>query len=311
MLSKIKSFVSVSIYVTNSTYKFLEESLEKLLNIIEQTFERYEIILVHDSISDFPAHIIDILKQKQFKHIILLDLAYYHGTERAMTAAADLSVGDFLIEVDYPLSNFSEDSFHTLFTKATESGIDILGAIPRNSKKISSTLFYLLVRKLQITPDILKTEALRIISRRVLNHVLRERNSFRYRKISYALSGFKYQSIEFYDLIIENYQTRKHRTSLASDIITGFSRIGSTTSRILTALFASFSLGIGLYSIIIRLIGLPVSEGWTTIMIFLSIGFSGLFTVLNIISRTVEITLREIQHTSPYTVQEVVRLDNK
>lgn len=311
MKSATDAFVSTVVYVSRDNTDAMLGLVPDLVRSLKRDFRSYEVILVHDSPEKFPDTEIKRLNEAGAEHIVLLDLAYHHGIERAMTAGADLSVGDFVIEIDYPILGTIDDLPMDLYTSATENAADIVGLVPGNSKRLGSSLFYRLLRRLGTTSDVLQTEAMRIVSRRVLNRVLKERNSFRFRKISYALSGFRYETISRSDALIPNFTNRRARFSLATDVLTSFSRFGSSVARGLSVAFGVLSILLGAYGITIRLLGMPISEGWTTLMLFLALGFSGVFFILFSLSRTIEISLQEIQNTSPYTVREVVRIDNR
>lgn len=54
-----------------------------------------------------------------------------------------------------------------------------------------------------------------------------------------------------------------------------------------------------------------VMEGWTTTMLFLSFGFSGMFCILSLIARFLIILYDEIASVKPYIYMNVEKISGK
>ena len=311
MSSPVDIFVSALVYIPDANRHIALASVPDVVKSMKQCFRSFEVILVNDSREKISLQEIGNLKNSNIEHVILLELAYHHGVERAMTAGADLAVGDFVIEFDYPLIQFPLEIPGKLYEIAARESADIVALTGKNGSRPSSIIFYGILRRILSNDQILKTEAVRLVSRRALNRVLKERRRFRFRKVLYQVSGFRYHVEKDITIKIKENVNQRKRFRMALDILTSVARLGSALSSYLSVVFILISIAVGVYSIIVRLSGLPISEGWTTIMLFLSIGFAGLFTVLFLASRTIEMILDEVQNADPYTVREVIRLDNK
>ena len=187
---------------------------------------------------------------------------------------------------------------------------DIVVAMNASSSKWTSRLFYYILRKCNITDVPMGTDLIRLISRRALNSILQERRSFRFRKLLYARSGYKNTALINENLSVFSEKEPKARLALATDVLTSFSRMGSSVARWLAAIFLLVTLSIAVYAVVIKLSGLPIAEGWTTLMVFLCMAFSGVFIILSVIARTVELILLELQHTKPYRVRDITPIGN-
>lgn len=311
MTYKIEPFLSAIVYIPPNQRGIVFHFLPKLLNALKNDFKVFEIILVNDSNSPLDTDKLKELLPDLREKLIILDLSFEHGLEKAMTAACDLAVGDIIMEFDYPVLEMDEFIPRKIYQDSIESASDIFSYTSKKARKLGSFFFYFLLKKLGVTNKSLKTESIRIISRRAMNKILKERRSFRFRKILYVLSGYRYTTKEEESIQILPSYKGVNRLELAMDVLMSFSKFGSSTSRYLSLLFLLASIGAGVYSIVVRYLGFPVSDGWTTIMVFLTFGFSGLFAILTGISRTLQLILKEVQNSDPYSVREVSKLSNR
>lgn len=307
MIWPAEVFVSAIVYVPREARSAALSMVPEILTALSWAFKEYEVILVNDSGA--------VLDKEQLasagRNIVIVDLAYEHGRERAMTAGDDLAVGDFIFEFDYPLEYVPTNLLGRAYETAGRERADIVALTCRESQAWASRAFYRLLRRLGVTSHQMATESVRLVSRRALNSMLKERRSMRFRKLMYLFSGFRYVREEDGRLNMVKDQGTLGRFSLAVDLLASMAQIGSSLSRILSVVFVLISAAMAVYAVTVRLIGFPVAEGWTTLAVFMAMGFGGVFGVLWLISRMVEITLEEIQNTTPYKVREVTRLDNR
>jgi dolichol-phosphate mannosyltransferase len=306
-----KAFVSCIIYVDACLDDAMLDFIERTDTYLRSNFSTHELILVNDSGRTITDGVLELIDDENEQNIVLLDLACRHGLERAMLAGSDLAIGDFIFEVDYPEPNLPPECLGTMFNYAQEHGADIVGGTSRQFQPVMSTLFYKTLARLQMSEDPFATEVLRLVSRRALNRALNDRRNIRYRKLLYSSSGFRSDRVDLGDVRISVPHRQSYRLALGLDVISASSRFGSSTAALLAMVFLAVSLAVGVYAFIVWLIGMPVAEGWTTLMGLLSIGLTGIFAVLSLIARMLSILLDEVQNAEPYKVREVVRLGNK
>lgn len=312
-LTKEKNVLSVVVYVKDDG-EIIEDFLLQIDNLLKQRFEAYEYILVNDFSTDDSIERVKGITDQIHGNVTTVNMAWRHGLELAMLAGLDLAIGDFILEFDSVLIDYDVQVVLDIYNKCLE-GFDIVSAIPSNSQRLSSKVFYKTLKKISYKNMELTTETFRIISRRALNRVLSSKEKTKYRKALYHYSGFATETIK-YDV---KKITGKSRTStslsdrvkLANDVLISFTNIGTRVAVTLSLFFlaiALFMLGYTLYSYFNVE---NIEPGWTTIMLFLSFSFSGVFFILAILSKYITVLLIEVQEKPLYVYQSVEKLSNK
>ena len=183
---------------------------------------------------------------------------------------------------------------------------------PTKERKRSSRVFY---KTLGIFSDDLHliTETFRLVSRKMINRSSRTNEVFSYRKANYHFTGLKSKLLNYTSLINKKNQRESSifsRLSLASNILIYYSSIGTRVSLFLSLSFLLMSILVGVYVIIRFIIDHnSIQAGWSSIMLFLSLSFCGLFGILALISKYVEVLLRETKSISPYTYRSIEKLN--
>ncbi|MBK8574726.1 MAG: glycosyltransferase [Elusimicrobia bacterium] len=310
-MSKEKIFLSVIVYSHNDE-KFIGPFLKKLSLSLMTHFENFDVTIVDDFSSDATTKEIRSVAKELPCTINLITLAWPHGQELAMLAASDFVIGDFIIEIERPEFNYPDDIFITLFKRATEGGCDVVSASPETGGRILSKVFYTLLEKLSPLKFEVGTEDIRLLTRRVLNRVTNDKNKVRFRKVLYKYSGFKYDNIVYRPTAVGVHRGKGWRDRLRTgiDTLVLFTDLGTKLAGFFSLVFLTFSVGVGLYALLTFFIRKDIASGWTTLMVVLSFGFSGIFLVLTLISKYLSITLVEVQKTRLYTVQNVERLES-
>ncbi len=95
---------------------------------------------------------------------------------------------------------------------------------------------------------------------------------------------------------------------MGSDILFYFTNIGMKLCVYVALLFLLITLFGGSYAVYIYMTSANVIQGWTTLMAFLSAGFSGVFLVLAILSKYLNLALREMSSTPRYTVKSIEKI---
>lgn len=306
---KEKTFISAVVYVYNSE-KVIKEFIINLDKTLQQKFEVYEIILVNDCSEDNTRHIIESLNKKLTGNLTLLNLAWMHKKELAMLAGSDLAIGDFVFELESTKPDYAFTILFDIYEKALE-GYDIVSAYPEGKTKKKSKLFYKLLNKLSHLDVDLVSETIKVISRKALNRALLERGRIRYRKAIYKYCGFPNIAISYKPINKKRADDEIsfiEKVSLASDIFVIFSDIGTQIAMLFSLFALIMSLAIGLYAVVVYINFKSILSGWTTLMLFLSLGFSGVFLVLTVIAKYISTILQEQRKTSLYIVESIEKL---
>lgn len=306
--NKEKNYVSAVVYAHNNE-KNIKDFINKINNVLNNTFEKYEIIFVNDASTDKTREIISEESKLITTGIVTtINMSFLYGVETAMNAGIDLAIGDFVfefdsIELDYDLSLITDIYFKSL------EGYDIVSAVP-NNVKMTSKMFYKVFNKYANMENQLRTERFKIISRRGINRVDSMNVKIPYRKAVYANCGLKQTFIQYkVSPSSQGKSTIKDRRELAIDSLLLFTDIGYRISIFMATIMLLFSVFVAIYSIFIFVNGNPVA-GWTTTMLFLSFAFFGLFSLLTILIKYTQLLLN-LQFTKQDYIIEGIEKDTK
>lgn len=308
-ITKEKNFISIVTYIYNND-EYIEDFLKKLDNILKENFESYEFIIVNNDSDDNSVNKIKSISKYINGKITIVNLAWKHNIELAMLSGVDIAIGDFIFEFDSPVIDFEVDEIINVYNKCL-TGYDVVSCIPNESIKLTSKIFYKFLNKISYRNMELTTETFRIISRRALNRVLRSKEVLRYRKALYHYSGFETTTIGYNPIksnVKKNDITFGEKVNLSSNILIGFSDIGAKLTNLISLVFFIISIGMGIYTINSYFTLDNIQAGWTTTMLFLSLGFTGLFLILSILARYMVIILTEIQDKPKYVFKSIDKL---
>ena len=308
-MNKEKNFVSAVIYVHN-VEKRIAAFLQMVKQVLEENFEHSEIICVNDCSSDTSVDQIQTVSKETWStNISVLNMSYFHGMELAMNAGVDLSIGDFVFEFDSTVIDYEIGQIMQVYRRALE-GFDIVSASPNRKQRFTSRFFYRMFDQFSYLSYHMRTESFRILSRRVINRISSMNKSVPYRKAVYANCGLKTDNI-VYQVIgkAEDWdkEEKKYRKRLAIDTLILFTDVGyrfSITMTILMMLLAIFVVG---YTVVTYLFSTPV-EGWTTTILFLSVAFFGLFGILTVIIKYLQLIMELIFKRKRYNYESIEKL---
>ena len=304
----INIHVSAIIYMSNNERTKVLKSISNINESLKNNFQSYEIILVNDSGNLMSISDQDVLKAHDARNITILNMAYFHDRENAMLAGTDLSNGDFVFEFDYPIIKIETKTLVDLYNLSANNEADIVAFYNQNQERTTSQLFYGFLKRFGYTDNMAHTECIRMISRRALNEILKERRSFRFRKLLYSKSGYLSLTKNNDNIQYVNNRPNGMRIRHALDILMSVAKVGSSVSKLLSLVCIAFTLIVSIYALAIYFADLEISAGWTTLMLFLGFGFSGIFMILFTMSRTLELLFWEIQKTAPYQIRDVSKV---
>lgn len=308
--NKEQNFVSAVIYVHNAEDR-IERFLAMVMEVMEQNFEHSEIICVNDSSEDGSLSIIrKVSKAAEKTSISVVNMSYYHGLELAMDAGMDLAIGDFVFEFDNTVADFNSSVIMEIYRHSLE-GYDIVSASPNRKERLSSRLFYRIFAKFAAVSYRMNTESFRVLSRRVINRVSSMNKTAPYRKALYANCGLKTDCIR-YEVTGEWSKARdrkeqRYRMDLAADALILFTEVGYRFSMTMTVVMMLMSIFMTVYSLVTYFVIHPV-EGWTTTILFLSVAFFGLFGILTIIVKYLQLLVDMVFKRKHYSFESIEKL---
>lgn len=310
MVNKEKNFASAVIYVHNAE-KTIAKFLGTIIEVMQLNFEHSEIICVNDASDDSSiGKIKKVSEVASTTSVSVVNMSYFHGLELAMNAGVDMAIGDFVFEFDNTNPDFDRNVIMQIYCRSLE-GYDIVSATPDRKEKFTSRLFYKVFDRFSDIKYKMTTESFRVLSRRVINRISSMNKTIPYRKVLYAGCGLKTDNVK-YKVLTDNCsehdkREKSYRTDLAVDTLILFTEVGYRFSMVMTVLMMLVSIFMIVYSIVVYAASNPVA-GWTTTILFLSVAFFGLFGVLTIIVKYLQLLVNLVFKRKHYSFESIEKL---
>jgi dolichol-phosphate mannosyltransferase len=311
MENKEKNFASAVIYVHNAENR-IEEFLKMIISVMEDNFEHSEIICVNDGSVDYSLSLIKkVSLNAKTTSVSVVNMSGFHGLELAMNAGMDMAIGDFVFEFDNTFIDYDKSEIMNIYNRSLQ-GYDIVSAAPDRKERFTSRLFYKAFRRFTNVQTSMHTESFRVLSRRVINRINSMNKTVPYRKAIYASTGLRTDTIIYKPLLDKNYSNldkveNKYRSGLAVDSLILFTELGYRLSIAMTVLMMVMSVFMIIYSIVIYATAHPV-EGWTTTVLFLSVAFFGLFGILTVIIKYLQLLINLVFKRKQYSFESIEKL---
>ena len=310
MANKEKNFASAVIYVHNAENR-IENFLKTIIGIMEENFEHSEIICVNDSSDDNSLSLIKKTSENaSTTSISVVNMSYFHGLELSMNAGLDMSIGDFVFEFDNTCLDFKPSVVMDIYNRSL-GGYDIVSASADRKEKLTSKMFYTLFDRYTDVSYKMSTESFRVLSRRVLNRIESMNKTIPYRKAIYANCGLKTDNIKYQVVNQVSLSTDKKeknfRSNLAVDSLILFTEIGYSFAKAMTIFMMCMSIFMIVYSVVIYTTSNPVA-GWTTTILFLSVAFFGLFGILTIVIKYLQLLVDLVFKRKQYSFESIEKL---
>lgn len=192
-MNKEYKFVSAVIYMHNEQ-KNIKTYLSIVHKFLSEHFTKYEIICVDDASSDnCVKNVHSVVEQESLENVTLITMSTFQGRELGMEAGVDLSIGDYVYELEW-IDMFDTDTYADklweAYSKAIQ-GYDVVTYSSKENKGLGSVVFYSLYNRSNRSYTELTPERFRIVTRRAINRVSRMNKSIVYRKALYANSGLR------------------------------------------------------------------------------------------------------------------------
>lgn len=297
--TKEQNFISavVSCSDVESTKKFLE----KLYEIFNEHFLQYEIIVATNKTID--KNNFRVFSEKLQKPISIIKLSKNQTHEQCMNAGLDAAIGDYVYEFD--TVNIQAQSMTLVWNAYEKSlqGYDIVSVCPVREAKSSKT-FYRIFNKYSESGHNIRTDIFRLVSRRAINRVHAISKNLPFRKASYAVSGLKIAEIEFEG---KARTANSGQLDLAVDSIVLYTNFAYKAGLAFSLLMLCGTVGIAIYSFIFYLIKNPV-PGWTSTALIITCGLTGVFAILTLVLKYLQLILRIVFQRQQYLVESIDKL---
>lgn len=311
--SKEKNFISAVLYAHNAD-KDIRATLEKLYSVLEANFDHYEIICVNDASTDQTRQEISTFSKALNTAVIsVINMSSFQGIELSMNAGVDLAIGDFVYEFDSVIMDYDVQLITDVYRKALDEGCDIVAAVPEHTSGKASRFFYKIFNRYSLSNTPIQQEVFRILSRRAINRVKSLNRTLVYRKAVYATCGLRTAAVRYdnqkrkRDL---NAEEKANRIDLAADSLILFTNAVQKLSLYICIFFLGTTVIIGIYTWGAYFSAHKPVEGWTPLMLFLSIGFFGIFLILTVTLQYLSVILRLVYKKRQYLIESIDKITN-
>ena len=293
-----------------------EKTISQVVHDLVEEFARhdskYQIVLVNDG---SPDNTFDVIKSISMENanIIAVNLSKNYGQHAARMAAIPFLKGEYIVYMDddgqHPVSGIFQ-----MLEKLEEGNYDVVYALFRQKKhslfkRITSKINTATLNFLTGKPKDVKNSSFSIMRRYVLEEMKKYKSPFP------SWTGFVMQitrnisnvELDHYERISgkSNY-TLKKMIKLYINSMTGFSIVPLRISSVIGVVVAILGFGIGIYSIINKLVHPSIPVGYTSIIaVILFIG-GMLMMMLGLLGEYVGRIYMINNNLPQYTIKEVV-----
>ena len=304
--NKEKNFASAVVYCYNDA-KTIGSFIENLDKTLADNFLKYEIVVVDDYSKDDSVEIVKkYASHKEGKVISVLKMSSYHGVEPSMNAGLNLAIGDFVFEFDCAYADFDWSIMIQIYKKSL-TGYDIVNALPNEKPESSMATYLRLFNHYAKLQHPLGIDTCRVISRRAINRVHSITQTIPFRKIAYANCGLEMTDVEYTPSCPIPAEKRKMPLSKAIDSFILFTDLAFRISITLAVIMFLVTIAMGVYAIVLNFFMTPVA-GWTTTIVFLSLGFAGLFVILSMVIKYLQTLVNLVFKKKDYLFESITKL---
>lgn len=300
-MSKEHNFVSAVVYIEDEASQTLG-FLQMLASCLDEHFEQYEIIAVNSLGENLCSASLRELARGITKPLTVLNMSAGQPHEQCMNAGLDITIGDYIYEFDAAVMSYPGEIIYQAYEAAMQ-GNDIVTVCPKEEKG-TSHLFYSIFNRHSGSVHKLRTDAFRLVSRRALNRAHAMNENLPYRKAAYAACGLKSVELEFVSVAGKQATKSDNPIELAFDSLILYTNFGYRFSLGFSLLMLLGTVAMGIYTLVIYLVGNPIN-GWTTTMLALTAGLTGLFAILTMILKYLSLILKLIFQKQRYLVESI------
>lgn len=308
--NKDDNFVSAVIYVYNCEDK-IQDMLKNVNEILSEKFKTYEIICVNDASTDNSlSRIREFKKTLKYGMLSVINMSYYQGVEPAMNAGVDMAIGDFVYEFDNLITVGEKKIVLDIYDKCI-NGFDIVSASNEECKNKYSERFYKIFNKYSSMKYKIYTENFRILSRRAINRIQSMTRLIPYRKALYANCGLKICNIKYKckENKVKKIDKEEYRNKIetATNSLILFTNIGYRFAFKMCITMAIIIIILSIYAISKLISGCTLS-GWITTALLLSFIFGGLFVLITVAIKYMEVLVKIILKKYNYIIETVEKI---
>lgn len=289
---------AVLVLNSHDQQKAVEEAIVNLDATIGQHFKHYELILVQNATVQFDLAAVEV-------PYILVDLFTKQNQQAALAAGVDMAIGDYILEIPEIVEGMDYSYLIQMYQKSQENN-DFVFLAPAETSFLSKVYYRILSRHFKHLQEKNMTSALMTLSsRRGQNRIAELGSRVVNRNLSYLLSGLRTETISS-AIAYRNHRSFSENIIFSLDTLLYYTNIIMVfLQRIAYVFFTIFLIGL-VYSLILRFTR-DIVEGWASLFVLSSFGFSGVFFILSIVVRYLYHILRNTNRSQDYIYRDVIR----
>lgn len=256
--------------------------LSRMIPVLDKISPSYEVIFILDPSTDNTEEII-LEENKNNEKVKLIVMSRRFGQPAATMAGIRACDGEYCVIIDVDLQDPPE-LVSDMYMKATD-GFDVVYAKRKSRqgetiiKKAIAKLGYFLINRLSDISIPENTGDFRIINRKVISHLVQLNESHGFLRGLVAFVGFK-QTFIMYDRDARLANNSKYNSFTGSiriglNGLIGFSTRPLFIMAVVGFIIALVSFCIGMYYLVTKLSGVPITPGLSTTVILITF-FSGI-----------------------------------
>lgn len=311
-MSRPKLSVVIPVFNEEETIVELDRRLQALLTNLPAIGADWEVIFVDDGSRDQSRALLSQLAQRERRYR-LIGFSRNFGHQFAITAGVDRAAGDAVVVMDADLQDPPYVVAEML--EKRREGFDVVYGVRKKRKgenlfkRATAALFYRLIRSITGVEIPLDAGDFRLMSRAVVLTLRALREQHRFVRGMVAWVGFK-QTAVYYDREARFAGSTKYPLQkmlrFAIDGITSFSVLPLRIATWLGMFAAVCAVSIGVWAIVVKMMGLGTVPGWTTIMFAVALGSSAQLLMTGILGEYVGRIYEEIKRRPLYIVENEV-----
>jgi glycosyltransferase involved in cell wall biosynthesis len=304
---------SVVIPVYNSD-RIVGDTVDRVVEVFTAAGLRHEVVLVNDGSPDRSWEVIS-QKARTTPGVVALDLLRNYGQHQANLVGLREARGDFVITMDDDLQNPPEEAL--LLIEEAMTGRDVVfGRFEQKQasglRRVGSRMISLLNRRIFGQPQDLAVSNYRILRRDVVDRITRSRTAYPYitgQALLYSRNRANVTVRHEPRRVGKSNYSLLRITRLVLTILFSYSSFPMRLAAGLGFALSGVSFVLGLVYLLLGLFGHTRVQGWTTIVVLLSVFNGFLFAMLSMLGEYVVRTLNTVstgEESSAHVISRVV-----
>jgi glycosyltransferase involved in cell wall biosynthesis len=304
---------SVVIPVYNSD-RIVGDTVDRVVEVFTAAGLRHEVVLVNDGSPDRSWEVIS-QKARTTPGVVALDLLRNYGQHQANLVGLREARGDFVITMDDDLQNPPEEAL-LLIEKAMTGRDVVFGRFEQKQasglRRVGSRMISLLNRRIFGQPQDLAVSNYRILRRDVVDRITRSRTAYPYitgQALLYSRNRANVTVRHEPRRVGKSNYSLLRITRLVLTILFSYSSFPMRLAAGLGFALSGAAFVLGLVYLLLGLFGHTRVQGWTTIVVLLSVFNGFLFAMLSMLGEYVVRTLNTVstgEESSAHVISRVV-----